>query len=71
MDTITITREQFYDAVSKAQDDFLDATVSKHDNVKGFMTVMLMGLQNSAFASLIEQYLFGDEPIKEDTTIEE
>ena len=70
MDKITITREQFQDAVTKSQDEFLDMTCEPNDGVKGMMTVFLMGLQNAAFASAIEKNLFGEEPIKEDTTID-
>ena len=67
----SVTREQFDEAVKKANEDFVDMTLSKKETPEGAMTVLIMGLQNAAFATLIEKHLFGEEPIKEDTTIEE
>lgn len=66
-----VTREEFKDAVKKAQSEFVDMVTNKNETKDGFMTIMIMGLQNSAFASLIEKHLFGDEPTEEDTTIDE
>ena len=64
-----VTREEFNEAFAKASDEFLDISMGKNETPEGAMTVFLMGLQNVAFASLLEKHLFGEEPTEEDTTI--
>ena len=65
----TFTREQFDEAVKKATEKYVDITLpdDEVDPKKG-LVVLMMGLQNNAFAALIEEFLFGEEPSKEDTT---
>lgn len=68
MNTITITKEDFNEAVGKAADEFTDISIEHADNITDSITVFMMGLQNVAFATLLEKHLFGEEPIKEDIT---
>lgn len=63
------TKEQFDEAVKKSLDECVDITLEGDVNVDKAMASFLMGLQNVAFATLIEKNLFGEEPIKEDKTI--
>ena len=61
----TFTREQFDEAVKKASDKFTDLATEKQDGAKDIVAVFVMGLQNMTFASLIGEFLFGEEPSKE------
>jgi hypothetical protein len=64
------TREQFSDAVEKALDEFTDITLDGDGiNIEDAAKAFFLGLQNVVFSGLIEKHLFGEEPIKEDTTI--
>ena len=57
---ITITEEQFFDAVVKANEKFMEIgeqTKVEHDE----MIQMMMGLQNTAFGALIGAVLFNKE----------
>ena len=57
---ITITEEQFFDAVVKANEKFMEIgekTPVEHDE----MINMMMGLQNTAFGALIGAVLFNKE----------
>ena len=67
----SVTREEFREAYKKAQDDFMKTMIEDEDTAKDKFGIVMMGLHNAAFASQIEKFLFGDEPTKEDTTIDE
>lgn len=57
---ITITEEQFFDAVTKANDKFMEIggqTKVEHDE----MIDIMMALQNTAFGALIGAVLFNKE----------
>ena len=71
MEDKRVTREEFRKAYRNAQEDFVKTCVEADDDGKGGLTTFMLGLQNATFASTMEKHLFGDEPIKEDTTIEE
>ena len=60
MDTITITRDQFFDAVRLANDNFTKLG-EKHKKTDGDeMASLMMGLQNIMFGSMISDVLFSD-----------
>lgn len=61
METITITREQFNDAVMKANDKFKEIGSKKDADAKNDMVNLMMGLQNTVFGSLLGSVLFEDE----------
>ena len=54
--TITITEEQFEEAVMKAQDRWESA--GEKADTKNPMTMFMMGLQNIAFGAIIAKVLF-------------
>lgn len=56
MDEITITKDQFFDAVDKAQQKFDDAGSDKKD--KNEMAALMMGLQNTLFSCILADVLF-------------
>lgn len=61
MKSITITKEQFSEAIDKAQKMF-EETGEKHPEVKQDpMQMFLMKLQNIVFGGLIGSVLFGEE----------
>ena len=57
--TITITKEQFAEAVSEASDKFM--AIGQDANDRNPMTLAIMGMQNMMFGSLIARVLFGEE----------
>ena len=58
MDSITITREQFVEAVNKCNDKFVDI-ISKNDNTTSkSLTTITMSVQNIVFCSSLEAELF-------------
>ena len=60
MDSITITKEQFADAVRVANNNFAKLG-EKHKKDDGDeMASLLMGLQNVMFGSMIADVLFAD-----------
>ena len=59
MEERKVTRKEFDEAVKKAQEEFVEISTSKDETPEGMMTIMVMGLQNSAFATLIYKHLFG------------
>lgn len=61
MKTITITEEQFKDAVTKANDKFKKIGSKKDTDAKNEMAEFMMGLQNIMFGSLIGDVLFNDK----------
>ena len=61
MNTITITRKQFREAVTRCNEEFahLASEVDGEDETgEGAFTTLLMMTQNSAFAAAIEYMLF-------------
>ena len=54
--SITITEEQFREAVMKAQDRW--ESVGEKSDTKNPMTLFMMGLQNIAFGAIIAKVLF-------------
>lgn len=56
---ITITREQFRDAISKATDNW--NSIGKETRNYDACKSMLMTLQNIMFGSLLEEVLFEDK----------
>lgn len=63
-ETITITREQFVKAVSKASDKFMAIGEDVNNNKKDAMTLAIMGMQNMMFGSLIAKVLFEESEDK-------
>lgn len=61
MDSITITKEQFDNAVKNALNKFNEIGNEKETDSKDTMTMLMMGLQNALFGGLIKQELFGKE----------
>lgn len=59
MDSITITREQFVEAVNKCNDKFVDI-ISEDDNTTSkSLATITMAIQNMVFGSSLEVELFG------------
>ena len=57
---ITITRDDYKSAVDKAQEIFLDQISGKGEGIEGVAANFMMGLQNIAFAIILEKTLFGE-----------
>lgn len=60
MDTITITREQFHEAVVEAEKKFA-AVGERPKGSEQEMINMMMSLQNILFGTMIGDVLFGDK----------
>lgn len=60
---ITITRNDYKSAVSKAQRTFLDHISGEGEGIEGLAANFMMGLQNIAFATILEKTLFGDDDV--------
>lgn len=61
MDSITITKEQFREAVKLANENFKNLGNDKTKELdKDGMITLLMGLQNMMFGAMISDVLFGD-----------
>jgi hypothetical protein len=68
MKTITITKEQFREAVMKAQDRFESIGTKRKnesdndaDSAKRDMAKFMIGLRNMLFSSMLQNVLFNDE----------
>lgn len=61
MESITITVEQFNDAVIKANDKFKEIGDKRNTDSKNEMADLMMGLQNILFGGLIREVLFKAE----------
>ena len=57
MDSITITKEQFNEALIEANKQFAESGKTPNDG-KAEMVQFMMGLQNIAFGSLLGNILF-------------
>ena len=62
METITITRKQFIDAVEAANKKFGEIGEKRED--RNQMAEMMMQLQNTAFGCMLADVLFGKEEDK-------
>ena len=58
MDSITITKEQFLEAVAITNDKFLKAGAEEKDDADGKMALFMMGLQNITFGMMVCDTLF-------------
>ena len=61
--TITITEEQFREAVMKAQEEW--ESVGEQADTKNSTALFVMGLQNMAFGALIARVLFRESEDEE------
>jgi hypothetical protein len=59
MENITITREEFRDAILKANEEFTN--VGKKAGDEAATANLMMGIQNVLFGSLLETVLFADK----------
>ena len=62
MKTITITREQFIDAVEAANEKF--GAIGEKTKDRNPMAELMMQLQNTMFGCLLADVLFGEEEDK-------
>lgn len=58
MDSITITKEQFYDALEKANEKFIEVGEKKEHKTDP-MALFMMKIQNTLYGGLLADELFG------------